>query len=231
MTSAVGGIVFDKDGTLFDFARTWEAWAQGFLARLARSPQEVDLLGASIGFDAQSGHFARDSIVIAGTPVEIAQAVAPMVPHLSEPEIVALFNSEAARAPQVEAAPLEPLLRSLQQRGFRLGVATNDAQMPAMAHLGSAGITDYFDFIAGSDSGYGGKPAPGQLLAFAEHCQLNPQDCVMVGDSLHDLKAGRAAGFRCVGVLTGYASETTLAEFADTVLPHVGHLPQWLDCK
>ena len=31
--SAVKGIIFDKDGTLFDFAATWEAWAQAFLLR------------------------------------------------------------------------------------------------------------------------------------------------------------------------------------------------------
>jgi hypothetical protein len=50
----------------------------------------------------------------------------------------------------------------------------------------------------------------------------------MVGDSLHDLHAGRAAGMRCSGVLTGLRREADLAPHADVVLPHIGHLPDWL---
>ncbi|EPX85444.1 HAD-superfamily hydrolase, subfamily IA, variant 1 family protein [Salipiger mucosus DSM 16094] len=50
----------------------------------------------------------------------------------------------------------------------------------------------------------------------------------MVGDSTHDLIAGRAAGMQCVGVLTGPAAAEDLASQADVVLPDIGHLPGWL---
>ena len=89
-------------------------------------------------------------------------------------------------------------------------------------------MSDRFDFIAGSDSGFGGKPAPGQLLAFCDATGLAPDTCVMVGDSTHDLDAGRAAGMRCVAVLTGVATRTDLAPFADAVLTSVADLPAWL---
>lgn len=51
---------------------------------------------------------------------------------------------------------------------------------------------------------------------------------VMVGDSTHDLVAGRRAGMRTVGVLTGVAGQGELAPHADVVLPHIGHLLEWL---
>lgn len=51
----------------------------------------------------------------------------------------------------------------------------------------------------------------------------------MVGDSTHDLIAGRAAGMVTVAVLTGMADAATLSPHADVVLPHIGHLPEWLD--
>ena len=51
----------------------------------------------------------------------------------------------------------------------------------------------------------------------------------MVGDSLHDLHAGKTAGMRRVGVLTGVASETDLTPHADVVLPSIAVLPDWLD--
>jgi phosphoglycolate phosphatase len=51
----------------------------------------------------------------------------------------------------------------------------------------------------------------------------------MIGDSLHDLHAGRAAGMAVMGVLTGPATEAELAPHADVVLPSIAALPAWLD--
>ena len=68
-------------------------------------------------------------------------------------------------------------------------------------------MLELFDFVAGCDSGWGGKPAPGQLLAFVAQCGLTPARVAMVGDSKHDLDAGRAAGMAAVAVLTGMAGQ------------------------
>lgn len=222
------GIVFDKDGTLFDFARTWEAWAKSLLSRIAADEDAAFRMGQAIGFDTGTGRFRRDSVVIAGTAREVAAVLAPHLPDMTLPEIVALLNEESALAPQAEAVPLAPLLDGLRGAGFRLGLATNDAEGPARAHLTAVGVMDRFEFLAGFDSGHGGKPAPGQLLAFAAATRLAPETCVMVGDSRHDLTAGRAAGFATVGVLTGMALERELADLADVVLPDIGHLRDWL---
>jgi phosphoglycolate phosphatase len=128
-----------------------------------------------------------------------------------------------------EAVPLVPFLTSLRTRGLRLGVATNDTEAPARAHLEAHGITGLFDFVAGYDSGYGPKPGPGMCLAFAKSQGLDPARVVMVGDSLHDLVAGRAAGMRTVAVLTGVARHADLVGHADSVLPDIGGLSDWLD--
>ncbi|MEL6619788.1 MAG: HAD family hydrolase [Pseudomonadota bacterium] len=226
----VRGIIFDKDGTLFDFGTTWEAWAASFLLRAADGDAaHATRAGAMVGFDWAARRFARDSIVIASMPEEIAEALLPAFPRYTHASLVHLLNEEAALAPQAEAVPLIPFLDALRGRDLVLGVATNDAETPARAHLGSAGVLNHFDFVAGSDSGHGGKPAPGQLLAFCGHVALPPEHVIMVGDSLHDLHAGRAAGMRTVAVLTGLAVSDDLAPFADVVLPDIGHLPHWLD--
>ena len=226
--TAVQGVIFDKDGTLFDFARTWEAWALAFLRRVAGSDQDVRALGERIGFDTSAARFEPDSIVIAGTPAEVADALAPGLPGMSRTRMLDILNEEAARAPQAEVVPLVPYLKDLQAKGLRLGVATNDAEAPARAHLHNAGALDLFDFVAGSDSGHGGKPAPGQLLAFCEAVALEPASVLMVGDSTHDLFAGRAAGMRTAAVLTGLATAQTLQPHATVVVDHIGHLPDWI---
>lgn len=225
----IAGLIFDKDGTLFDFSATWEAWAAAFLRRICEDdPEKARVAGARIGFDVGTGRFASHSIAIAGTPRDIATALWPQFPQLPLEELEFIIIEEAEQAPQREAAPLRPLLSGWRARGLKLGVATNDGERAARAHLQQAGVTELFDFIAGYDSGFGGKPEPGQLFAFCEAMALAPDQVAMVGDSTHDLQAGRAAGMRTVAVLTGLAGRDDLRPLADVVLPDIGHIPAWL---
>lgn len=225
----IKALCFDKDGTLFDFAATWEAWAAAFLRRATGGNEDhAARASATIGFDLERSKFASDSIVIAGTAAEVATALAPAISHLSHAELRAMIDEEASRAPQQPAVPLAPLLHGLRAQGLALGVATNDSEVPARAHLAQAGVTDLFDFIAGYDSGYGGKPAAGQLLAFADAVGVPCAQIAMVGDSTHDLHAGRAAGMWTIAVLTGAARAPALAPFADVVLNNIGEIPSWL---
>jgi phosphoglycolate phosphatase len=225
----IDGIIFDKDGTLFDFRKSWGQWAARLLDDLTDDPAVQAELAVAIGYVPDSGGFTPDSPVIADTPAEIAAVMAPHHPTMTARQIEGRMNALAVDAPMAPAVPLRPLLEGLRGRGLRLGLATNDTEGPARAHMEQAGITDLMDMIMGCDSGYGGKPAPGMMLAFAAQMGLPPARVAMVGDSRHDLIAGRAAGMRAVAVLTGVAEAGELAPHADVVLPDISHLPGWLD--
>lgn len=225
----IDAVIFDKDGTLFDFRKSWGAWARSLLSEIATDPARVQALGQAIGYDPDTGDFAEDSPVIAGTPEDIATHLLPLLPGESATSLIARMNALSAQAEMVPAAPLADVLGALKERGLRLGLATNDGEAPAHAHIARAGVGPLFDYVAGFDSGHGGKPDPGMLLAFARRFAMDPARIVMVGDSLHDLEAGRAAGMRTVAVLTGIAGAGTLAGHADVVLPDIGHLPGWID--
>ena len=224
----IDGVLFDKDGTLFDFRQSWGRWAAGFLQQIAADAAHAARLGRSIGFDPTTRVFAPDSPVIAATAADIAAALAPNLPGLTVAELTEQIDYSAGQTEMSEAVPLRPLLLALRARGLRLGVATNDSEVPARQHLANHGITDCFDFISGYDSGHGAKPGPGMCLAFARQLGLQPSRVAMVGDSLHDLEAGRAAGMRTVAVLTGIARREVLQPMADVVLPDIGALPGWL---
>lgn len=224
----IEAIIFDKDGTLFDFQRTWTGWARRLMLQLAEGDAlHAAHLGRAVGFDMQAG-FAADSPVIAGTTAEVAALLLPHLPGRDAAAVIGLMDGLAATADLAQTVPLRPLLTDLRGRGLRLGVATNDTLAPTQAHLAQAGIGDLFDAIHTSDGGLPPKPAPDTLLAFAKGCGVQPARVAMVGDSLHDLHAGRAAGMICVGVLTGPADHETLAPFADVVLADIGALPGWL---
>jgi phosphoglycolate phosphatase len=225
----IKAILFDKDGTLFDFTRSWGAWVMGLLPHIAPNPQRHAAILAALRYDVAAQQFHKDSVVIAGTPPQIAAVLAPVLPDVPRDQLIATLNAQAACAPMYPAVDLTRVLGDLQARGLRLGVATNDTQAPTLQHLAHAGITGMFDFVAGSDAGFGGKPQAGQLLAFARHTGLDPANIAMVGDSLHDLHAARAAGMTAIAVLTGVAEAAELAPHADVVLPDIGHIAAWLD--
>ncbi len=225
----IRGIVFDKDGTLFDFRASWGRWAENFLASVAQDPGHSAVLAKAIGYLPETKGFHPESPVIAATAADIAAALLPHMPGRSHAGLTDAIDQAAASAPMSEAVPLVPLFRQFRARGLKLGVATNDSEIPARAHLDRHQLTGVLDFIAGYDSGYGPKPGPGMCLAFAAATDLPPGECLMVGDSLHDLKAGRAAGMRPVAVLTGIARHDDLAPHAEVVLPDIGALPAWLD--
>lgn len=225
----IKGLLFDKDGTLFDFQQSWGGWAHDLITTLAEGDgASFDRLTDALGYDAQNRVFFPHSLVIAGTARDQAEALAPHLPARDMSELEAWLAQAARSAAMVPAVALRPLLGEFLQAGLALGVATNDAEAAARRQLERAEITDLFAYIAGYDSGHGAKPHPGMCLGFARAVNLDPAACVMVGDSLHDLEAGRAAGMRVVGVLTGVAQRADLAPHADVVLSDIGELPGWL---
>jgi phosphoglycolate phosphatase len=222
----IRGILFDKDGTLFDFERTWATWAAGLLTGLfGRDAAEV---GRMLGFDLETGRFAPGSPVIAETTAHLAALLLPRLPGWDHARLVGHMKALAQSVSLVQTVPLRPLLERLRNDGLALGLATNDDEATARAHLKQAGVDDLFGFVAGYDSGFGGKPEAGQMRAFLVQTGLAPAVVAMVGDSLHDLHAGQAAGMRTVGVLTGPATAADLEGHADVVLPDIGHLPEWI---
>jgi phosphoglycolate phosphatase len=225
----VSAVLFDKDGTLFDFQLTWGAWAADALAHLSEGDESLATeMALALDYDTQTRQFRPQSLVIASTNGEVADVLAGFLSWRTRDEILLEVDRLAESVVPVEAVPLDPLLSQLRALGYGLGIATNDSEAVALSNLDHCRIRHHFDFVAGADSGHGGKPGPGMLNAFARHADLPEAEIAMVGDSLHDLKAGRAAGMINVAVLTGVAAEAELAPFADHVLPDVGHLPDLL---
>lgn len=224
----IGAVIFDKDGTLFDFSASWGGWVGQILPLLAACADQRRAVADALGYNLETGRFAKSSVVIAGTPAQIAHKIHDVIADVPVAAITDVLNAQAAQAPMLPAVDLPRVLGDLRAMGLRLGLASNDAEAPARAHLSRAQVLPLFDFIAGSDSGFGGKPAAGQLVEFARQIDLPPAQIAMVGDSLHDLHAARAAGMVAVAVLTGVAGAADLAPHADVVLPDIGHLAAWL---
>lgn len=226
----IKGIIFDKDGTLTDFHRTWipayrEA-AREVAERIGRKEMLAELLLIG-GFDEATGRFEPSSPLACGSNADIARlwsAHSGSDYHTVLVGLEAAFERCAASCP-VPAADLVDLFTRLRDRGIVLGVATMDSEALAHATLERLQVARFMSFVCGYDTGFGEKPAPGMVLAFCEAMGLDASEVAVVGDTLHDIGMGRAAkAGLVVGVLTGATPREMLEKEADHVLPSIGGL-------
>lgn len=92
----------------------------------------------------------------------------------------------------------------LKSAGYALGCVTNKAARFSEPLLKDLGLFDDFGILVSGDTLKRKKPDPLPLLHAAAHFGVAPGNSMMVGDSLSDVKAARAAGFQCVCLSYGY---------------------------
>jgi phosphoglycolate phosphatase len=228
-------LLFDKDGTLVDFAITWNGAASAVLATLAGGDYEIHAkLAAILHFDRETGAIQPTSPFVGGTVIDIAAHFAPVVgidpaDHDAFVDRLAqLFNAGALASVAPIGDPLG-LLTLLKAEGYLLGIVTNDTEAGARAQSRKLGLDALFDTIIGYDSGHGRKPEPGQIHAFLTAFGVEPEATALIGDTLHDLDAARAAGVMAIGVASGYLSAADLAPHADHVIKDIMMLPELLE--
>ena len=223
------GVLFDKDGTLIDFHLTWGPAVHAMIRALAAGdPALMKAQAEVLHFSIEDRRFLPTSPVVAGSTADYgrrwAHALGRTDLDVLKSEIDALSAAETLRA-LTPIAETPAVFSALGAMGLRIGVATNDSERSARRQIEALGVGAHVDFVAGYDSGHGGKPEPGMVLAFAAFLGTSASKVVMVGDSLHDLDAARAAGAVAVAVLSGPADRAALEPRADFVIEHIGELP------
>ena len=223
-------IIFDKDGTLFDFQSSWGTTTFEFLNKLSDGNQRcLKELADALRFDLKQKTFDQNSIFIAGTSYDTAAALQPIIPKKTRDNILALQSLCCNTQKQVPVKNLFNTLNELYNNGYGLSVATNDSEELAIKQLKEAHIFKFFSSVLGADSGFGAKPEPSQLLEIKKRRNLKSSEIVMVGDSCHDLIAAQKAGLTAIGVLTGVARREDLAVYSNIIFDNISYLAEWLE--
>lgn len=100
----------------------------------------------------------------------------------------------------------------LKAAGYKLGCVTNKAEAFTLPLLKQLGIYDEFAIVISGDTLAKKKPDPLPLLHAAEFFGVSPQQSMMLGDSVSDVKAARAAGFQITCMTYGYNHGDNIAD-------------------
>jgi phosphoglycolate phosphatase len=228
-------LLFDKDGTLIDFDRTWGPAAHAVMTVMAGGDRaRLERLMTVSAFIEAEMRFLPTSPLVAGSSGDYGRLWAEA---LGEPFSSAFTDRMDALFVEAGARTLSPigdvrgLFDTLAARNLALGIVTNDSESGARSQAGHLGITHHLDFVAGWDSGHGRKPAPGQIEAYLRHSRRTAGEVAMIGDSTHDLHAARAAGVLAIGVRTGPHQPDDFVGLCDVLLDDIHALPAWLDSR
>jgi phosphoglycolate phosphatase len=224
----ISGILFDKDGTLLDYVKSWVPVNYEVASIAADGDQDLArrLLAAG-GMDPDTGYVTPDSLLAAGNTVEIATGMVAAGARYTVEELTVkldgLFSNSAAFA--VPVTDLAAFFAGLHAKGYWLGVASSDNERSIRETAKRFGFDGYLHYVAGYDSGFGTKPEPGMVHGFCAATGLEPHQVAVVGDNNHDLHMGRSAGAGLtVAVLTGTGSPQSLAAASDHCLNDITEL-------
>ncbi|XKE46465.1 phosphoglycolate phosphatase [Halomonas organivorans] len=210
-------VAFDLDGTLVDSVPDLAAAVDAALDDLGLPPPGEARVRDWVGNGSRvlMERALADALGGAPEPARLEAAHARFLVRYGE--------TPCARTrlyPGVSEA-LEPLARS----GRRLVLVTNKPEAFIQPILRAVGIDHYFALCLGGDSLPRRKPDPLPLLHAAERFDVAPSRCLMVGDSRHDVAAGKAAGFRTLAVPYGYNhGEPVAASRPDAVVESLAEL-------
>ncbi len=196
-TIGVRAVLLDLDGTLLDTALDLHAAACAMQRDLGRPELSVDEIRAYVG---------------RGIPNLIKRILAGALEAADDPvpppqEALASFRHHYAAENGRRAVPFPGVMQglaALAAKRFPLAVITNKAGAFTRPLLQRTGLASFFEVVVSGDDLPRAKPDAMPLVWACGRLGVSPADVVMVGDSVHDFQAGRAAGCRVFLVPYGY---------------------------
>ena len=218
----VDAVMFDLDGTLIDSVPTYY--------------EIIDIVFAELGVPAVSrkmllramddGDFDWDCVLpehMKSRKVELTEKARKIIDEIA-PQ---MFRKQVQLIPGAEV-----IFSEMAVKGIKIGLVTSTpAQQMAvkMVPLINAGLYEQLEAIVTTDDVRHKKPAAEPLVLCSQTLGVSVQNCVYVGDTRVDIRAGKAAAMGTVGVLTGFDDRAALKnELPDAIIDSIAQLNETL---
>jgi len=210
-------VLFDLDGTLIDSIELILNSARYAFDKLEReAPTDEEwLTGVGIPLRTMFGRYAhddadRDRLLAAYREYQLA----------NHDRLIRCYDD------------VVDTVKALRARGHELGVVTSKSEALALRGLAHVGLARFMDTIVGCDSTSRHKPDPEPVRLALHRLGCTASDAVFVGDSVHDVLAGNAAGVRTVAALWGAFRREDLAAgnpsvYVTTISEVIGLVASW----
>jgi HAD superfamily hydrolase (TIGR01509 family) len=209
--SRAAGFILDMDGTILDsYNAHYRAWD--------RILNEHGL------------HYTREEIIAPfGKPTPV---IAGILFKSDDKEFITHITKRKAQyfmdeIPSMQLFPgTRDVLAKLKARGKKMCIASAGPNASIAKVIADFELSGFLDAFVGLGDITKSKPDPEMIFKSCERISLTPSECIVVGDTEYDIKAGNAAGCFTVAVLTGgnFTREQLVAAGAGAILPHFGSL-------
>jgi len=212
----VKAILLDLDGTVLDSRGAYLAAVKTAFAALG---QET---------------FEAASVMEIPKRLEQGLRIDDLVSGLDVDRFLKVYLKAFYEATGVKSRPMPSVACALERLSTRAMLAvTTMRYVPksvVVAELERFGLARFFRFVVTALDTDRPKPSPEGLVKCAMHFGVDARDCLVVGDSIMDVRAGKNAGVLTAGVLSGIFSREELErENPDLILESVSLLPDFVE--
>jgi len=208
----IKALCFDVDGTLSDTDDVYVHKVQRFFPRfLFKDP----------------GHAARRFVMWVEAPGNALLGLTDTIGL--DDEIVALIDWISRHQKKSSKTfwlipGVDEMLKQLKGH-YPMSVVSARDEKGTMRFLQQFHLVKYFEAVITGQSAEHTKPYPDPILLAAQSMGVNPEECLMIGDTTVDIRAGKSAGTQTVGVLCGFGEEPELRKKgADVILKTTSEL-------
>ena len=223
-------ILFDKDGTLIEFDKSWEKigvrLVDSFLDKFPIADKEaahrqLGVIDDAIVPNSVMGSGSLDDMVKAFNNIA-GEDVSDWTRNTSQE----LVDNRVPENNWIEG--VYETIKSLKNEGYKIGIVTSDSRKGVMQFLEDTNSEDAFDLIISTETHAAEKPNPAVLNPLFDHYDVRPAEVVIVGDTNNDMKTKVNAELGlAIGVLSGIAKKDEL-EDADYIIDTAVDVPKIL---
>lgn len=226
----VKGIIFDKDGTLFSFKDFWVPIADktvDYIIEKLKIPKLIKSeMIAEIGIND-----GINGVLCYGTYSQITKCFENVLKrhHIECAEIEKLtmdgFHSCVKYGKIVPLCEnMSELFSKLKNDNYKIFLAITDDVYVTDKCLKELGISEYFDEVYADDGIHKCKPDPYYITQIFNNYNLKPDELVMVGDTMTDMKFAHNGNIKSIGVAMDEADKCVLRNDATMVIDNISQL-------
>jgi N-acetyl-D-muramate 6-phosphate phosphatase len=210
-------VLFDLDGTLVDTAPDLISSLNRALEMHGFDPVAAETVKPFISYGAKA-------MINASQPVLDDQLRADIL----ETMLTHYQNNIAEHT--VFFSGMSDTLASIEAQGLKWGVVTNKRERFTNPLMDALKLTDRAACIVSGDTTRNPKPHPEPMLAACKQADVNPQECVYIGDALHDITAGKNAQMKTLAAVYGYINPGDTPETwgADALIESPEQISTWI---